>query len=133
MVSYSLSGEGGPTPTANPDVFPSALIDFKVTGDTAILTVPPNRIFYVLFCMDVTKNISGAGTPHTYRIKDGSGTDIIPAFISTSDGVRKLTPRYSADVIALPAGESVIFEVTIASTFLTHDGKAFIHGLEVEL
>lgn len=122
----------GPTPTANPDVFPSPTLDYTATGVTDILTVPVGRIFAVYFCMDHTNVISGAGpTPHTYKIKTDSGVDIIPAFISVADALNKFTRREAADEIVLVAGEKVQVEITIGSTFTTHTGRVFIHGLEV--
>ena len=122
----------GPTPTANPDVFPSAVIDFTATGTSDIYTIPAGKIFIVKFCYDVTGVITGAGpTPHTFKIKTDSAVEIFPAFLSDSDALREFTPRETAHNIALNAGEKIQVEITIGSGFTTHTGRFYIHALEV--
>jgi len=124
---------GTTTPTASPDIFPSPTIDFTTTGTTDILTVPAGRIFWVVFCMDVTGVITGGGVAHSYKIKTDSAVDIIPSDLSLSNALLNFSRREAADNIALAAGEKVQVEITVASTFTTHTGKFYIHGFQVAL
>lgn len=114
-------------------VMVSPLVDFKITGETNIFTIPTGHIFFIDKMEVVTTSItSAAAAPYVRFGKNGSPA----AFYGTAQS--QSNALLTRHVIDSPqngetAGSTITFGVTTASTASEHKGLGVVKGYLLKL
>jgi len=109
----------------------SPIVDLKSTGEIDILTVPSCCLFSIDSMEILTTEISGPSTAPTVRF--GNASDSAAYFAATVTASNSLGARHIVEnpQNAAPAGTTVTFGVTSASTASTHFGCGIVTGFLV--
>jgi hypothetical protein len=103
-------------------------VDFKTAQLNTVFTVPTGKLFISKQAFVICTAITGSGTPHSFKWLANSAA--LSAARQSDNAV-----QYDMDETELvpgrvyPAGTVIKLEVTAASTFTTHSGKAVIEGV----
>lgn len=106
----------------------SPIIDFKVTGDVEIFSVPTGYMFLIDSMEVLTTSIFGSNNSLSIRFGTESNPEeyYSPSLISSSN----IGDRHIVDIAqnASLSGNSITFGVEVASSADVHRGVGIIHG-----
>ncbi len=109
-------------------------VDFTVSGDKVIFTVPTGFFFIIFRAWDQTEVISGSGPAHKGRWRaDATGLGGGGNVQSVSDAVGDITNYMIGNNAVILGGAVLKYELNTPSSFTTHTGRVSVLGALAEV
>ena len=106
----------------------SPLVNFKITGDSSIFTVPNGYVFFINTMDVITKSVISPGAPPFFRFGNSESRDDYCQQTQSTSNSNGLRHSIESSQNAIPAGTVVSFGITTGSTASSHEGYAVING-----
>ena len=110
----------------------SPLVNFKITGDSSIFTVPNGYVFFINAMDVITDNVTSPRTAPFFRFGNSESRDVYCQETQSKSNSNGLRHSIQSSQNATISGSIVSFGITTGSTASSHEGYAVVKGYLVK-